>query len=255
MGIEKSVLYEVKDRIGYITLNRPERNNGLGRLLCGELHQTWLDFEADPDAVVALITGAGKSFCAGADLSDTAKPGEVDEPYFLDRAMPNLGVQVSKPIVAAINGWAIGAGLALCSNCDIRVASEKARFSFPEVKVGICAGGIELIHSMQSTTVVEMMLTGEAIDAQRALQAGFLNRVVAPEDLIAEAEKYCNLLKRNAPLTMKMIKAYILEERMTLLQKYHMMHAVYIRPQEKSEDFQEGRAAAKEKRAPQFKGR
>jgi len=245
---EKVVLYEVKDKVAYIVLNRPEKRNVLNRASCAELREAWLSLDRDPELRVGIITGAGNAFCAGQDLGT-----ELDSTV-VDSVIPNNGIYIAKPLIAAINGWAAGAGLALCANCDIRVASEEARFVFPEAKVGTSKGGIELLNFMDTTTAVEMMLTGEPIDAQRAYQAGFLNRVVRAESLMKEAERFADILKQNAPLTMKMLKAYIFEHKKTLMQSWNMMYDMYIRPQEESTDVMEGIAAFKEKRVPQFRG-
>jgi enoyl-CoA hydratase len=246
--VGKVVLYEVKDKVAYIVLNRPEKRNVLNRASCAELREAWLSLDKDPEVRVGIITGAGNSFCAGQDLG-----AELDSTA-VDSVIPNNGIYIAKPLIAAINGWAAGSGLAICANCDIRVASEEARFVFPEAKVGTSKGGIELLNVMNTTTAVELMLTGEPIDAQRAYQAGFLNRVVPAESLMKEAERFADILKHNAPLTMKMLKAYIFEHKKTLMQSWNMMYDMYIRPQEESTDVMEGITAFKEKRAPQFRG-
>ena len=245
----KPILYEVKDRVGYIVFNQPEKRNVLNRAICAELREAWLRLEADPEVRAGIITGTGNAFCAGQDLD-----AELDSTA-VDSVIPNNGIYISKPLIAAINGWAAGAGLAICANCDIRVASEKAKFIFPEAKVGSCKGGIEILNVMNTTTAVVLMLTGEPHDAQRAYQAGFLNRVVPAESLMEEAEKLAGVLKQNAPLTMKMLKAYIFEHKKTLMQHWNAMYHAYILPQEQSTDVAEGIAAFQEKRPPRFKGK
>ncbi len=255
MENKKILLYEVRDNVAFITLNYPTTRNALSLELCRELHKAWITMEKDPDVRVGLLTGTGKTFCAGADISEISDQplGNINN-IFLDSAIPNVGVQVTKPLIAAINGAVVGAGLALCHNSDIRIASKDAVFMFPEAKVGICKGGISLLNFMDTTTAVEMMLTGEPIDAERALKAGFLNRVVTPELLMHEAERFANIIKANAPLTMKMVKAYVLDHHKTLMDSWNMMYHTYILPQEESRDLKEGFAAFKERRKPEFKG-
>ena len=256
MEDKKILLYEVRDNVAYITLNHPAKHNALSRELCTELHKAWIAMEQDHDVRVGLLTGAGKTFCAGADISEMdGQPGVNISNIFLDAAIPNVGVSMTKPLIAAINGAAVGAGLALCHNSDIRIASRNAVFAFPEAKVGTCKGGISLLNFMDTTTAVEMMLTGEPIDAERAFKAGFLNNVVEPEALQPEAERFANIIKENAPLTLKMIKGYVLEHHKTLMDSWNIMYHRYILPQEESNDLKEGLKAFKEKRSPNFKGK
>jgi enoyl-CoA hydratase len=254
MTEEKSVLYEVKDRVAYITLNQPERKNSLSRRLCGELHEAWLAFEEDPEVRTGIITGTENIFCSGMDVDEIGE--EFDPGIFitLDSAMPSYALSSTKPIIAAINGWAIGAGFGLCVACDLRVASEKARFSFPEARVGLCGGGLDMLNVMDTTVAVEMMLTGQPIDAQRAYEAGLLNRVVPHEKLMEEAQNLADSIKDNAPLTMKMLKAFINEHQKTLMQQWKNMYHTLIMPQIESRDWKEGIAAFREKRPPHFRG-
>jgi enoyl-CoA hydratase len=177
------------------------------------------------------------------------------KPFLGDIVMPASGFFCDKPILAAINGHAIGAGLGLAADCDIRIGVPKAKFSFPEVNVGFMAGGVELLNFMDTSTAVEMFLTGEPIDAQRALQVGFLNRLVEPEELMNEALRFADILKAKAPMTVKVAKRLIHNHLATALQESKLIFHTLIAPQADSQDMQEGIEAITEKRKPIFKGK
>ena len=246
-----AVTYEKKDKIAFVTLNRPEKNNALTNEVIKKLRGIWVDYESDPEMRVAILTGSGKTFCTGMDLEE-ARPGFLPD---LDSCMPNLGIEITKPIIGAINGWAIGAGMGLASCCDIRIMSDRAKFSFPEAKIGFAGGGQELATDMPYAIAMEVWLTGEPMDAKRVYEIGFVNKVVPPEELIKEAMRYADILKENAPLTMKMLKMIALMDLKNAKRSWQRMHSIYIGPQVESECFKEGIQALKEKRKPVFKGK
>lgn len=253
---EPIVLYQVKDHIAYITMNRPEKRNALSPELCLTLGETWERFEQDPDARVAIFRGAGKGFCAGADLVAARDQSYLE---FLGRAFAPNGTKVLKPIIGAVHGFAVGAGYSLAvRSCDLTIAAEGTQFAFPEPKVGVVGGIVEYTPHMPFKMTLELMLTGEPMSAQRAYEAGLVNKVVPETELITEATRWADILKKNAPLTLRAIKFAlykIVTDKAVDLGKAAMEFDKFIRPQLESEDLQEGIRAFLEKREPRFEGK
>ena len=203
------LLYEVRDEIAFITLNRAEKMNALNGALSDALCATWTRFEADPAAKVAILTGAGKHFCAGADVS----PGAIDRevPFQVHQGYPQNGITVFKPIVGAIKGYTLGAGYALAvRGCDITIAGESMLMGFPEARIGTPLPPMEYLPYMPFKISLEFMLLawngGQIMDAQRAYEVGLVNKVVADEHLMAEAVRWAELLKKIPPLYIKSVK-------------------------------------------------
>ena len=203
------VIYEKRGNIAYVTLNRPEAMNAIDLEMHELLWETWKDFRDDEALQLAIVTGAGEeAFCAGADLKTHA-------PYWLkqgDALFPRKKIRdgfggitrglhrIYKPIIAAVNGWALAGGLETALACDIRIASEKARFGSFEARRGYHHGDggiVRLVNICGAGVALEMLLTAEAIDAQRALQANMVSRVVPHETLMEEAEKMAAKVLRN----------------------------------------------------------
>lgn len=217
------VLYEVRDQIAYITLNRPEVHNAIDRETDELLHEAWIAFRDDPDARVAILTGSGdKSFCAGADLKSHIDPWINAGPE-LGRSVLERGFaggitrglhHIKKPIIAALNGWVIGGGIELSLACDIRVASDNVQFGFFHMRRGMhfADGGIvRLVNVCGVGIAMELELMGEPIDVQRAKEIHLVNRVVPASDLMATAEDIARKIIRNPRVAVESAKETILE--------------------------------------------
>ena len=252
MGTDAEVLIcEKKDKVATVTMNRIEKRNAMNAELVNELRKTWIDLESDPEIRVTILTGAGKAFCTGMDLEEAGRGIRAD----LNACIPNFGVVVTKPTIAAINGWTIGAGMGLAMACDLKVMSENAKFIFPESKIGWAAGGIDSLKYMPYAIAMEVWLTGEPLGAKRAYEVGMVNRVVPEDQLMKEAMKFASIIRENAPLTMRMLKMIAVEHTHTVKSRWLFTEAQYIKLQTESEDFKEGIRAFKEKRKPSFSGK
>ena len=249
------VLYDVKERVAYITLNNPENQNRLDPDMCIALGEAWQRFAQDDEAWVALLSGNGEDFCRGADLRHE---GLIK---VLFRAFPPNGTKILKPIIGAVQGRVAGSGFGLATyGTDVTYATEDASFYFAESWVGIVGGIVEYVPYMPFKISLEFLLSGQPMSAERAYEVGFVNHVVKSRDeLMTEAAKMARILSENAPLTLRAIK-YGQYKRRVDTQKKAMRIAreefeTFIKPQLDSEDFKEGKAALFENRKPVFKGK
>lgn len=249
------VLYEVKERIAYITLNNPGNQNRLDPDMCIALGEAWQQFTRDDEARVALLSGNGEDFCRGADLRHV---GLLKDLY---RAFPPNGTKILKPIVGAVQGRIAGSGYALATyGTDITYATKNAHFVFAESWVGIVGGIIEYAPYMPFKISMEFLLSGQPMSADRAYEVGFVNHVVKDKDeLMTEAAKMAKILSENAPLTLRAIKYGQYKNREDAQRKAMRIaqeeFETFIKPQLDSEDFKEGKAALFENRKPVFKGK
>ena len=201
-----TVSIEVCDHIATVTLNRPEAMNALDPESVEQLHAIWRQISSDSDIRVVILTGAGdRSFCTGADLKKTQPPSETfAELHFGSvRPTPSLAtLQTGKPVIGAINGFALGGGLELALQCDIRIASEGAKFGLPEVCIGSIpgAGGTQrIVRAVGQSDAMLMLLTGARIDAQEALRIGLVSALSAPEQLMTDAMALAERIAANPP--------------------------------------------------------
>jgi enoyl-CoA hydratase/carnithine racemase len=217
------VLYEKRDRIAYVTINRPEARNAIDPDVHQGMIETWTDFRDDDSIDVAILTGAGDdAFCAGADLKTyiprymaEAGPADVRETVELGLNGFTRGLhRIYKPIIAAVNGWALAGGLETALACDIRIASERAMFGSFEARRGFHHGDgglVRLVNTCGVGVAMQMLLTAEPIDAQRALQCNLVTNVVPHERLMEEAELTARQILRNSQRAVRSAKQTILD--------------------------------------------
>ncbi len=246
------VEFEVRNRVAYITLNRPEQLNAIDLEMRGLLYEAWQEVKFNPDIWMAVVTGTGRSFSTGHDLKEQGF-GRVDrtEDLYLDQR------NVFKPIVAAINGICLAQACGIMFLSDIRIASERAQIGWPQVKRGISSvsGPTLLAHAVPLNIALEVILTGDFIDAQRALQLGIVNKVVPHEQLMPETEALVAKLMDNAPLAMRALKeAAVRGQNLALPERIRMANLI-SRGISGSADSKEGIQAFIEKRAPVWQGR
>ncbi|MFQ5523497.1 MAG: enoyl-CoA hydratase/isomerase family protein [Acidimicrobiia bacterium] len=262
-----SIRTEHKGHVLVVTIDRPEARNAINLEMGRQLIDVWRDFAADSDLRVAVLTGTGdKAFCAGADLKEVGAwyaSMTPDERRAHAETEPGLGgitrnLDPGKPIVAAANGACLAGGLELALACDVRVAAENATFGLPEVKWGLMpgAGGTQrLPRAIPESMAMEMLLTGDPIDAQTALRVGLVSRVVAWDALMSEALDIAGRIARAAPLSTQAVRRAARQGRDLALDDGLRLEQFIAEPLRQSEDVQEGLRAFREKRDPEFKGR
>jgi enoyl-CoA hydratase/carnithine racemase len=252
-----AVLFDAHaDGIAVITLNRPAARNALGREIREGLFAAWDRFERDPDLRVAILTGSGdKAFCAGGDLKEMTETGMTVPPRDMF-PVPGDTIELTKPTIAAVNGVAFAGGWLIAQACDLCVASTSARFAITEVKVGRSSPwAAPLIHMIPQRILMEIVLTGKPISAQRAYEIGLVNRLTKPEELMDSALELAREIVDGAPLSVRAAREMVMLAtemgRSAALQAArHASEHTY-----RSEDAQEGPRAFAEKRRPVWKGR
>jgi len=256
------ILYETKGSVAKITINRPEAMNAFDLETARVMAERLQEFDADAALRVAIITGAGdKAFCAGADLKKMhggSHDGGINELWDFER-QNRLGqrLQTVKPVIAAVNGYCLAGGLELALGSDIRIASTNASFGSPEVRWSILHGfgAMRLPQTVGMSVAMEMLLTGERIDARRAYEVGLVSRLVEPAALMRTAEEMAQKIASNGPLAIRVTKDLawrgLHEHPADMLRFYAAVTALM----HETEDAKEGPRAFSEKRVPQFKNR
>jgi enoyl-CoA hydratase/carnithine racemase len=246
---EAPVTYQSASGVALITINRPDRMNRLDDAIVEGLHGAWQRLMASDADRVAVLTGAGeRAFTAGADLKAP--------PSSLYRAIPGVGVAVDKPVIGAVAGWVVGGGMVLTTMCDILIAADNARFSYPEVKVGFTGGIISNLASrIPHKIAMELLLLGEVIDARRAYEVGYVNKVVAVAHLLPTAMDYAARIAATAPLPSRALKRFVMQTLPKSPTEIAGMARAEVDTIFASQDWAEGRSAFVEKRAPVYRGK
>jgi enoyl-CoA hydratase len=255
-----TLLFELTDGIARITVNRPDKLNALNAIVIAELGDAITRIKTDSAVRGAILTGAGsKAFVAGADITELTEQGATGV-----RTRSLVGQQVfrrlercGKPVIAAVNGFALGGGCELAMACHLRVASEQAKFGQPEVKLGIApgyGGTVRLPRLVGKGRALELLLTGEMIDAQEALRIGLVNRVVPADRLLAEAEAILRMILANGPLAIRACLEAVDNGLDMTVDQALLLEANYFGLLSATEDMREGTGAFVAKRKPVFKG-
>ena len=256
-----SLIYEKKGKIAYITLNRPEVMNAMDPEMYQALSEAWVDVRDDPDVWCAIITGAGdRAFTAGADLKKTI-PRKQEKWRFWqtqDEQILNRGLEVWKPVIAAVNGYCLAGGMTLLLATDLRVAADHAQFGLSEVKRGILPGNggtQRTLRQLPYPVAMWLLLSGERLTAQEAYQYGLVNKVVPLSGLMEEAERMADVVCKNGPLAVRAIKELAVRSQYLPLDHGLRLEEAIQQVLMTTEDAKEGPRAFAEKRPADFKGR
>jgi E-phenylitaconyl-CoA hydratase len=255
-----TVRYQLDGHVATITYHRPERLNAVNGELRRDLNDAFARFRDDEDAWVAIVTGAGRAFCVGADLRDGAgSTGEFAGTFWEKPTVNSFesGWEIFKPVIAAVNGYCLGYGLTLVTWCDFVVASERAEFGYPEVLIGTPAivGAIRLPQKIGWEPAMEMLLTGERIDAERAREVGLVGRVVPHDSLMDEARALAARLVKGAPLAQRAMKEVAMRSRTMTSEEAIRFGETMRRIAQATPDATEGGRARAEGRDPNWTGR
>ncbi|MGE0623360.1 MAG: enoyl-CoA hydratase-related protein [Pseudomonadales bacterium] len=264
------LIYEKRDGVAYLTMNRPERRNALSPRMIVEMAQAWADFKEDQDSRVAVLTGAGdKAFCAGADLGlliplfSRAREAEdeYDEALIKDRSLMQIALlrdfELYKPVVAAVNGFALAGGTEILQATDIRIAAPTAEFGLTEVARGIVPGGgslVRLARQVPYCKAMEILLIGDRMPAEEALRIGLINEIVPADQLAERAQQVADRIAENGPLAVAACKeAVIRTSGLELEAAFPIENEISARIM-RTKDAVEGPRAFMEKRKPVFRG-
>jgi len=250
------ILYEKEDRIVTITLNRPEKLNRIDAEIFQGLSDALMDFRDDPEILVAIITAAGEAFSTGADHDGLLRPwadGSFKVPPMITR-----GLEIWKPLIAAVNGPARGGGVEIALACDIRLASDKATLQLPEVGRGLIPGwgGTQRLPRMVSPAkAAEMIFLGVPISAEEAYRLGLINKVVPLNQLLPTAKEWAEKICEKGPLAIRRAKEAMIRGRHMNLEDGLSLELAFFEEMLQSEDYQEGLRALVDNRDPEYKGR
>jgi enoyl-CoA hydratase len=257
----QTLLFEVRDGIAFVTVNRPDKLNALNDQVMAELGEAAERIAGERDIRGAILTGAGqKAFIAGADIGDLSRQGPFDGKA---RAMRGQAVlrrleTCGKPVIAAVNGYALGGGCELAMACHLRIASEQAKFGQPEVKLGIAPGygGTQRLPRLVGKGIaLQLILTGEMIDAQEAYRIGLVNKVVPADRLQSESEQLLRGILAMAPLAIRLSLEAVDQGLEMTLDEGLLLEANHFGLLAATSDMKEGTTAFLEKRPPRFEGR
>jgi len=251
--------YELGGHIATITYNRPEALNAINAEMRRDLNAAFARFRDDDDAWVGIVTGAGRAFSAGADMRDGAgAAGEFPGSFWEKPTLNSFesGWEIFKPVIAAVNGHCLGYGLTLVTWCDFVIASDRAQFGFPEVRLGVptIVGSIRLPQRINWQYAMEILLTGEPVSAQRALEIGLAGWVVPHEDLMSEARSLAERLVGAAPLAARAVKEVAVRSRALPMLEAIRFGETMRKVVAATDDAAEGRRALAERRTPYWTG-
>ncbi len=257
----QNILFETKNKIAYMTLNRPDKLNALNWKTMQELHEALSSIRDDLSVVGVILTGAGeKAFAAGADINELAQQSPVGAKEFSKQSQEILRFieQFPKPIIAAINGFCLGGGCELAMACHMRIASEKAKFGQPEVNLGIICGNggsQRLPRLVGKGRAIELLVTGNMIDGAEAYRIGLANKVVPPDQLIKTCEEILEIVAKKAPIAVKLSLEAVMHGMEMTLEEGVQLESNLFGMCFSTEDMKEGTRAFVEKRPANFQGK
>ncbi len=259
------LIYEVEDHVATVTLNRPEAMNALTRSLYAQLEQAFRDAHRDPEVRCVIVTGAGRAFCSGDDVKQIMLGEQRDETTqrlrdVRPRPTPAAAaiLECDKPVIAAVNGPAVGWGMDLALFCDIRIASESAKFGELFIKRGLVSdlGGLWRLPAVVGPSkAAELLFTGDVIDAQEALRIGLVSQVAPPEGLLPAARTMASKIAANPPIAMRYMKEGLRRSRNASMEEMGAYVGSSLAYLFTTEDHREGALSFVERREPVFKGR
>ena len=257
------LLYEVKDKIATITLNRPDKLNAFTGPMIDASAKALAEAQAHDGVNVIVVTGSGRAFCAGGDVGRMreGKPTPLENKNQLwenIHRVPRTLEAMDKPVIAMVNGLAVGAGMGMCLMCDVRIASEEARFSTGYVRVGLVPGDGDtyfLPRLVGAAKALELLWTADFVDAQEALRLGIVNRVVPAGDLAQQTRAFAEQIAGGPQIPIRMIKRLVYQSLRLDLRTHLDLVSSHMAVVRETADHAEGVAAFKEKRTPKFQGR